>query len=339
MVKVSIIITTYNRAQFIQRIYKQVVAQDYSNFELLIINDGSTDETSEILSSFDDIRLKIFDVPNGGVSNARNIGLSNASGEYIFFIDDDDIIPSDYISNFLKPNLKSYDLVIDSYSRTSDFKKYEKINFSQICLNGSQEIIGHLCNMMPENPYCFFVHAKRFKGDLIKKYQLRFNHNLTLGEDRVFIMDYIQVAGSAIIVNDAKYVIVNDLSSGYRLSDNKKPLGLLWKNFRLTYEYLKKYEKSTSLVIGEYIDNYITTRIYDYILIPYLMQSTKSSSDKIIYKEVIALWKKNVNPRNIRRADVKRFGLMLRYVGYRFAITVLSSKINLLNFIRRNRSI
>lgn len=103
MVKVSIIITTYNRAQFIQRIYKQVVAQDYSNFELLIINDGSTDETSEILSSFDDIRLKIFDVPNGGVSNARNIGLSNASGEYIFFIDDDDIIPSDYISNFLKP--------------------------------------------------------------------------------------------------------------------------------------------------------------------------------------------------------------------------------------------
>ena len=88
---ISVIIPTFNRAKLIKDAINSVIGQTYQNFELLIIDDGSTDNTSEVVNSIGDTRIKYIYQENTGVSRARNNGIENASGEYIAFLDSDDL--------------------------------------------------------------------------------------------------------------------------------------------------------------------------------------------------------------------------------------------------------
>ena len=90
---ISIIIPVYNGEAFIQRSLNNVLAQTFKDWELIVIDDGSTDSTLKILTSYKKYsNIKIIHKKNGGVSSARNVGIDNASGEYITFIDVDDIV-------------------------------------------------------------------------------------------------------------------------------------------------------------------------------------------------------------------------------------------------------
>src|SRR4028119_270042 len=91
MPTISVIVSAYNAEQTILETITSVLNQTFSNFELLVINDGSTDRTLELLSTVKDPRLKIFSYPNGGVSVARNRGITQASGEFIAVLDADDL--------------------------------------------------------------------------------------------------------------------------------------------------------------------------------------------------------------------------------------------------------
>ncbi len=88
--KISIVMPTFNRASTISRAINSIINQDYSNFELLIVDDGSTDNTKEIVDSFDDKRIKYIFQKNSGACKARNTGINKSSGEYIAFLDSDD---------------------------------------------------------------------------------------------------------------------------------------------------------------------------------------------------------------------------------------------------------
>ena len=95
MPKVSVIIPTYNSSRTISETLQSVFRQTYSDFEVLLINDGSTDNLMEVLKGFQDSRLQILDYENGGLSVARNRGIDQASGEYLIFLDADDLWTSD----------------------------------------------------------------------------------------------------------------------------------------------------------------------------------------------------------------------------------------------------
>ena len=99
--KISIIIPVYNKEKYLAVILDQIIHQTMTDFECLLIDDGSTDSSGEICDTFAlrDRRLQVFHIPNGGVSHARNIGLDNAAGEYITFIDADDEIAPEYLEN------------------------------------------------------------------------------------------------------------------------------------------------------------------------------------------------------------------------------------------------
>ena len=84
----SVIIPTYNRAHMLERAIKSVLAQTYKNFELIVVDDGSTDETKELLSKYKDIHY--YKIDNSGVSFARNFGVSKSKGKYLCFLDSDD---------------------------------------------------------------------------------------------------------------------------------------------------------------------------------------------------------------------------------------------------------
>ena len=87
---ISVIIPAYNAQDFIQKALDSVLAQSYSHYEVLIVNDGSTDNTEALVKTYHDPRVKLISQSNGGLSNARNTGIKNAKGNYLAFLDADD---------------------------------------------------------------------------------------------------------------------------------------------------------------------------------------------------------------------------------------------------------
>ena len=108
MKKISFIIPAYNAEKVIEECIRSIIKIDYNNYEIVVVNDGSTDHTEEIIKSYNDARLKVITQKNSGVSTARNRGLLEASGEYIAFVDADDTLESKAYETFLKSdNLKN----------------------------------------------------------------------------------------------------------------------------------------------------------------------------------------------------------------------------------------
>jgi glycosyltransferase involved in cell wall biosynthesis len=95
--KVSVIIPTYNRSYIVREAIDSVLSQTLSDIEVLVVDDGSTDDTEQVVEAFGDVRLKYIYKDNGGVSSARNLGISKAGGEYVAFLDSDDTWPSNFL--------------------------------------------------------------------------------------------------------------------------------------------------------------------------------------------------------------------------------------------------
>ncbi len=122
MIKFSIIIPLYNKQNFITRAVNSVLSQSYINFELIIVNDGSTDNSFDLVSSIIDHRIKIINKVNGGVSSARNLGIDNASNEWICFLDADDYWLPNHLEEILYllkkyPEAKIYSTLTQEKSR------------------------------------------------------------------------------------------------------------------------------------------------------------------------------------------------------------------------------
>ncbi len=94
----SVVIPLYNKENSIQQTLPSVLSQTFTDFEVLVVNDGSTDNSRQVVASFDDKRIRIIDKPNGGVSSARNTGIAEARYEYIAFLDGDDLWDKEFLA-------------------------------------------------------------------------------------------------------------------------------------------------------------------------------------------------------------------------------------------------
>ena len=97
MPRVSVIIPTYNRSNLAKGAVENVLQQSYTDFEILVVDDGSTDDTASVFKQISDDRVRYYHKPNGGQSSARNLGIVKSNGEYIAFLDEDDLWPDDYL--------------------------------------------------------------------------------------------------------------------------------------------------------------------------------------------------------------------------------------------------
>ena len=114
---VSVIIPIYKVEEFIHECVESVLSQTYKDFEILLVDDGSTDSCGEICDDFSksDNRIKVIHKQNGGLSDARNVGLSLARAEYIYFLDSDDWIENNLLECVLEKMEKGYDMVVFNY--------------------------------------------------------------------------------------------------------------------------------------------------------------------------------------------------------------------------------
>lgn len=137
----SIIIPTYNRADMISNSINSVIKQIYTNWELIIVDDGSTDNTDIVINNFKDQRIKYFKTKNQGRSSARNYGIEQAKGNYLCFLDDDDYYYDNFLSEFYNEiTLKNYPIAIfmssqDEESKTGIIIKNEVPNIDEKKIN------------------------------------------------------------------------------------------------------------------------------------------------------------------------------------------------------------
>lgn len=191
---ISVIVPVYNMERQVGRCLRSIVRQSFKDIELLVIDDGSTDDSREIIGQFmtDDSRVRCFSISNSGVSAARNFGLNKAEGEYIMFIDADDEIEDGYL-NRIADNAKSSraDVLIWGIKRCL---KGGYIEERKPQLRGAYDRKSFLL-AFPGDHYgkhkelYGFVSNKLVKRSLVEQYGLRFDESMLLMEDYVFFLD------------------------------------------------------------------------------------------------------------------------------------------------------
>lgn len=184
--KISIIVPVYNAEKTLHKCIDSILGQSYKDWELLLIDDGSTDASAAICDEYvqRDKRVKVFHQLNEGVSSARNVGLDNAVGEWIIFVDSDD-----YINDLILSNIDLSERV-DLYVFGVQF-----INRNQVQLFPPDMSISsaefHILDQYLNKLYFTATWAKIYKRDIIINNQIKFNTNLKIGEDTAFVLSYL----------------------------------------------------------------------------------------------------------------------------------------------------
>lgn len=193
---ISIIIPIYQCKWNIEQILKDINNQTYQDYEVLLVDDGSTDGSGEICKEYAEQNEKVRAIlkKHGGVGNTRNVGISHAKGEYIAFIDSDDRIDNDYLETLIN-KVEGYDLVISSFDRFfyKNNKYVRTVKTNPVLAEMKQ--MSELEDFFPElyiSTLIGTVVCKLFKRELIQKNKITFRSDVYLGEDFIFNFDYLK---------------------------------------------------------------------------------------------------------------------------------------------------
>ena len=193
MVKVSVIIPVYNAEKSIERCVRSVLDQEFKDLELIAVDDGSKDSSGAILDKIarTDTRLHVVHIDNGGVSRARNIGLSLIQGEYVQFLDADDYIPMESTKLLVRTMENTEcDLVIADFYRVVGDKVARKGSIRSDSLLTLQEF----ATIMMESPSDFYYGVlwnKLYRASIIRENDLKMDEDLNYCEDFIFNMEYL----------------------------------------------------------------------------------------------------------------------------------------------------
>ncbi len=246
--KVSIIMPVYNAEEHLKLCIDSILAQTYKNIEIIIVNDGSTDNSLEIINEYkkkESSKMIVVNKENSGVSDTRNKGLEHVTGYYTMFADNDDYMEPNYIENYIKANDNDYDIIIGGYLRES----YEgKILFSR------------KLEEKPIAPYIALASwAKLYKTSFLKENGFKFLKT-EIADDFYFNLFAYNKTEKIKIIDDTSYHwMYNEKSLSNTDSKNLNRTDDLIK----TLSQIKKDLKPKNEELIEYF--YIRTAIY-YIL-------------------------------------------------------------------------
>mgnify|MGYP003290330313 CR=1 FL=1 len=251
--KVSIIIPCYNQAQFLPETLDSVLAQTYENWECIIVNDGSSDNTEEVALEYckQDDRFVYLPKQNGGLSSARNAGLDAAKGDYVQFLDSDDIIlPRKIEKQVQSLENDDVDVCVCHHSMfTTDINQTWENKFSQSVYDLTYQ--GFMYNW-GEN-FVIAIHSGLFKRAFIEQYNLRFDEKVGALEDWLFWVGLVR--------SGAKFSELQDKLSLYRVhtsSMTQNKIHMQKNRLRLyfcLYESLSEEEKKDFMQRG--VDNLV----------------------------------------------------------------------------------
>ena len=240
---VSIIIPIYNTAKYLPRCLDSVLNQTYQNLEIILIDDGSTDQSSAIIDDYaqKDSRIKIFHQKNAGQSAARNTGLKKATGDFVSFIDSDDAIAKTFVEKLLQSYLNNSDISLAVCGLRYNWLKTR--TSTEVFLKPLRE----RQNRESQKAYILYLLAidgrlyssvnKLYKKSYLKG--IKFDESLNFAEDTKFVLEYIKKTppkSSLAFVLEALYYY----NYGTETSTMQKT-ATIWQNWQISYQNLKNW--------------------------------------------------------------------------------------------------
>lgn len=328
--RVSIIIPVFNREHHVRYCVESILNLHYKDWELIIVDDGSTDHTFKVCSTLarEDKRIHVVSQVNGGVSVARNKGLGLATGDRVLFVDSDDILSPDFLDDLLEVNASQYDLFF--FGRGNVRLTGGTVVFPHsparevVSVRGNQNILRFLYGK--NNPYTnvvFYCTDKLFLLSIIRENHIRFDENVDLGEDQIFVMGYLMATENMYYNPNRKYCFIsggksveNHLSG--RLRSPEKHYSNIIANYNALY---RCYQHSKVEELYRYAKDYLLDRFITKIFYSYCVPQNRRLLDEIEFEsfcrdKIIPIYKENYKDYAlIRNKQVRKLASTLVYLG------------------------
>lgn len=248
--KISIVVPVYNVEKYLHKCIKSILRQTYENLEIILVNDGSTDKSGEICDYYKiiDKRIKVIHKKNGGLSDARNVGIDISTSEYITFVDSDDYISKDmceYLYNLI--SIYKADVSICGFYEAHEEKIIEPIYKERLLIMDSKDGIKEI---LKEKNFNTAAWAKLYKTSLFK--DIRFPYG-KISEDLFTIYKIFDSSSKIIFGYEPKYYYMQSPNSIMRSSFNLKKLDTLeaLNQIRIFIKY--KYPDLEEVAINRYV--------------------------------------------------------------------------------------
>lgn len=212
----SVILPIYNAEQTLRRAVESVLSQSFADFELLLVDDGSTDGSRVLIDEMEqrDGRIRVFHKINGGASSARNEALQYIRGDYVVFCDADDWVEEDWLQNFAD-NMKDNVIVVQGWTYVIGLKVEPQF------LDGMVEDVALAVDEMSRRESFGFLVNKCFQADIIQENKLRFDPRFRFLEDEEFVCRYCKFVQRVKFVSCAAYhYLLPDFKKKYVEVDN-----------------------------------------------------------------------------------------------------------------------
>lgn len=272
-IKISIIVPIYNSEESLAQCIESIIHQTFSNWELILVNDGSTDNSASICSKYENNNIKIINKKNEGVSIARNIGIEYATGNYITFADSDDYLESYTLQTYVDEIEKNHPDVI-------------KVGYFKDKLNGKQEIVSTPTNYKLNNTWDFYriLENSYYYGFLwnmcIKKEcvsNIRFEKNINWCEDHIFSYQcYLNCKKMSILNKACYHYQIHETGS---LSDIRNPYTIKEASEKERYWKIK-LNSNVYPDIQKAIDNEYLYRLHTIVRLLYKYKSSYKERNK-----------------------------------------------------------
>nr|WP_326185967.1 glycosyltransferase [uncultured Oscillibacter sp.] len=240
---VSIIVPVYNAENTLRRCIDSILEQEYTNFELLLVNDGSRDRSGEICDEYaaKDPRVHVTHKENSGVSDTRNLALGQARGTYLQFLDSDDWITPDATSSLVRAaEAHRCDLVISDFYRVIGERVSHKGDIDDDTVLSREEYAAH----MMENPADFYYGVlwnKLYRRDIVEEHHLRMDPEISWCEDFMFNLEYIRYAETFYALQVPIYYYVKTKGS---LANQNLTISKTIKMKLTVFEYYHRFFKT-----------------------------------------------------------------------------------------------
>ncbi|AUM96477.1 TPA: glycosyltransferase [Clostridium botulinum] len=234
MEKISVILPCFNVEKYFERCISSLLKQSYKNLEIIIVNDGSTDNTLKIARNYlkIDNRIIIIDQDNKGVSFARNVGIDRSSGDYIIFIDPDDYVHEDFVKSLYERLIETNsDLSICGHTKVYDNLSYKKSRVSSSVFVGDDMLKEYFIG---ESTLTVLMCDKIFKSSIIKENKIYCPIEITSGQDQVFILEYLLYSNKVSTIDNNCYYYYQRIGS-----KSKRYEYYIFERTLIKIEYLK----------------------------------------------------------------------------------------------------
>lgn len=247
---VSIIVPVYNGEKTIERCLRSIQNQSYSNIEVLVVNDGSSDHTDRIIKKYAqrDSRFRYIEKENTGVSDSRNVAMEQAKGDYFQFVDGDDWLVKQATEEFVNTALTyGCDMVISDFYRVCGRRIYTKGHIDAGPVITRMKYAEYMMEA-PANFYYGVLWNKFFRADIIRTFALKCSTQLDWCEDFQFNLEYLQYVGKVGVIRKPLYYYVKtkgslvDTQVNFQQSIRTKRI--LFDHYRDLYKAIDLYEEN-----------------------------------------------------------------------------------------------